>query len=205
LNRSGTVVRQQSFTIATAAGVKTVQLVERAASGDRDAFDVLMTDALDRLYAIARLILRDNDLAEDAVQEALIHCWRELPRLRDPERFDAWLHRLLVNAATDQFRRRRRFHASVSFIDDRIEPDFSAHLAMQDEIRVAFERLRMDHRAALVLFHYLGLSVAEIAEALGVPVGTAKSRLHYAAQAMRAAVEAGTRLSPDVSIAEVGR
>ena len=176
-----------------------VQLVERAARGDRDAFDVLMTDALDRLYAIARLILRDADLAEDAVQEALIHCWRELPRLRDPERFDGWVHRLLVNAATDQYRRRRRFQASISLINDRIEPDFAPDIAMRDELRVAFERLKVEHRAALVLHHYVGLSTGEIAESLGIPDGTVKSRLHYASQAMRAAVDAGTRAGEDSS------
>src|SRR4029078_3889075 len=93
--------------------VDKVRLVEQAARGDRDAFGALMTDSLDGLSAIARLILRDPDLAEDAVQEALIHCWRELPRLRDTERFDGWLRRLLVTAATAQSRRRRRFHASA--------------------------------------------------------------------------------------------
>ena len=168
--------------------------MQRAAHGDRDAFDVLMSDSLDRLYALARLILRDTDLAEDAVQEALIHCWRELPRLRDPGRFDAWLNRLLVNAATDQHRRRRRFHALVSVIpDSSVQSDFSIELAVADEIRVAFERLRVEHRAVLVLHHYLGLSAAEIADVLAVPTGTIKSRLHYAAQAMRAAVDAGAR------------
>ena len=130
--------------------------MQRAATGDRDAFDILMSDALDRLYALARLILRDADLAEDAVQEALIHCWRELPRLRDPSRFDAWLNWLLVNAATDQHRRRRRFHALVSVIpDSSVQSDFSIELAVADEIRVAFERLRVEHRAVLVLHHYL--------------------------------------------------
>jgi RNA polymerase sigma-70 factor (ECF subfamily) len=174
--------------------VKSAQLVERAARGDQDAFDVLMTGALDELYALARLILRDADLAEDAVQEALIHCWRELPRLRDIQRFDAWLHRLLVNAAMDQHRRRRRFQTSVSLIEtDHIESDFAGQIATRDELRVAFDRLRLEHRAALVLHHYLGLSAAEIAETLGVPLGTAKSRLHYAAEAMRAAVDAGDR------------
>lgn len=180
-----------------------VRLVEQAARGDRDAFDALMTDALDRLYAIARLILRDADLAEDAVQEALIHCWRELPRLRDSQRFDAWLHRLLVNAATDQYRRRRRFHAAVSVIQDRIEPDFAPDVAMRDELQTAFERLRVEHRAALALHHYVGLSVAEIADALDIPSGTAKSRLHYATQAMRAAVDAGARAAKDQDVTEV--
>jgi RNA polymerase sigma-70 factor (ECF subfamily) len=174
--------------------VRPFELVDRAARGDRDAFDRLMADALDRLYALARLILDDADLAEDAVQEALIHCWRELPRLRDQQRFDAWLHRLLVNAATDQHRRRRRFRASVTALPDP-EPqrDFAIDLAVSDELSRAFDRLRVEHRTALVLNHYLGLSAAEIADVVGVPVGTAKSRLHYATEAMRSALEADGR------------
>ena len=115
-----------------------VELVDLAARGDRDAFDLLMSDALDRLYAMARLIVRDADLAEDAVQEALIHCWRELPRLRDAKRFDAWLHRLLVNAATDQYRRRRRYTAAIALIPDAgVERDFAVEFAMADELRAA--------------------------------------------------------------------
>jgi RNA polymerase sigma-70 factor, ECF subfamily len=184
--------------------VRAVELVERAARGDLDAFDVLMSDSLDRLYAIARLILRDTDLAEDAVQEALIHCWRELPRLRDPTRFDAWLHRLLVNAATDQHRRRQRFRALVSLVpDSRAGRDFATDFAIADELRGAFERLRVEHRAVLVLHHYLGLSAIEIAEVLAVPTGTVKSRLHYAAVAMCAAVDAGDR-GPVIARAEEG-
>jgi len=174
--------------------VRSVELVARAAHGDRDAFDRLMADALDRLYAVARLILDDADLAEDAVQEALIHCWRELPRLRDHDRFDAWLHRLLVNAATDQYRRRRRFRASIAALPDpAAERDFAIDLAVSDELSGAFERLRVEHRTALVLNHYLGLSAAEIADVVGVPLGTAKSRLHYATEAMRSAIEAEAR------------
>jgi RNA polymerase sigma-70 factor, ECF subfamily len=183
--------------------LKVDELVRRAAHGDRDAFDVLMADALDRLYALARLILRDSDLAEDAVQEALIHCWRELPRLRDSGRFEAWLNRLLVNAATDQHRRRRRFQALVSVIPDTsVQSDFSIELAVADELRVAFERLRLEHRVVLVLHHYLDLSVPEIADVLAVPTGTIKSRLHYAAQAMRAAVDAGARVAAEERVGQ---
>lgn len=174
--------------------VRATELVERAARGDRDAFDLLMSDALDRLYAVARVILGDADLAEDAVQEALVHCWRELPRLRDPARFDAWLQRLLVNAATDQHRRRRRLRASVSLIGP--EPpqhDFAVDIANADELRAAFGRLRLEHRTVLVLQHYLGLSSTEMADVLGIPTGTVKSRVHYATEAMRAAIDAGSR------------
>ncbi len=174
--------------------MRATELVERAASGDRDAFDLLVSDALDRLFAVARLILRDADLAEDAVQEALVHCWRELPRLRDPARFEAWLQRLLVNAATDQHRRRRRFHASVCLIGQQpAQRDFAIDIANADELRAAFELLRIEHRTVLVLQHYLGLSSKEMADVLGIPTGTVKSRLHYATEAMRAAIDAGAR------------
>lgn len=169
-------------------------IVAQAARGDRDAFDVLVEGSIDRLYAVARLIVRDMDLAEDAVQEALIRSWQRLPSLRDPDRFDAWIHRLVVNAAIDQFRARRSFQASIAVIA--IEPaaaDGSGHLADRDQIGRAFGRLRVEQRAVLVLHHYLGLSTAELADALGVPAGTAKSRLHYATEAMRAALEADAR------------
>ena len=170
-----------------------IEVIERAGSGDRDAFDLLMNGVLDRLYATARLILRDADLAEDAVQDALVHCWKELPRLRDPRRFDSWLHRLLVNAATDQYRRRRRFRASISVIAEPFQPDFAIDVANEDQIRNAFDRLRLEHRTVLVLSHYVGLTPAEIGEVLGVPRGTVKSRMHYAAEAMRAVLEADAR------------
>lgn len=183
--------------------MREIGLVERAAHGDRDAFDVLLSDAIDRLYGLARLILRDPDLAEDAVQEALIHCWRELPRLRDATSFDSWLNRVLVNAATDQHRRSRRFQALVSILpQSQVAPDFATDVVMSDELRSAFERLRMEHRVVLVLHHYLGLSVPEIADTLNVPGGTVKSRLHYAAEAMRAAVDAGTRAPTPMAAGE---
>ncbi len=174
--------------------MRQAELVIRAQAGDREAFDRLVTAALDRLYSAARLILDDSDLAEDATQEALVHCWRDLPRLRDPERFDGWLHRLLVNAVADQFRRRRRFRASVAMVPSEIGPDDPAQrLADVDELARGFERLRIEHRTILVLHHYLGLSTAEAAGVLGIPAGTAASRLHYATTAMRAALEADAR------------
>jgi RNA polymerase sigma-70 factor, ECF subfamily len=172
------------------------ELVARAQRGDREAFDVLITGTLDRLYAVARLILRDPDLAEDATQEALVRCWRELPKLRDADRFDAWLRRLLVNAATDQFRGNRRFRANVRLLrPDPQGDDPAAWLADRDQIRRGFERLGIEHRTILVLHHYLGLSAREAANALGIPVGTAGSRLHHATLAMRAALEADARNS----------
>ncbi len=172
------------------------ELVRLARSGDRDAFDLLMTASIDHLYRIARLILRDFDSAEDAVQEALVHCWRDLPGLRDPDRFDAWLNRLLLHSVTDEARRRRRAGASLSIL--RIEPsqpDGANALANRDELARVFTRLSIEHRTIVVLHHYLGLTVDEAATTIGIPVGTAKSRLHYATEALRAALEADARSS----------
>jgi RNA polymerase sigma-70 factor (ECF subfamily) len=169
-------------------------LVEAARRGEHEAFEVLATAAGDRLYAIARLILRDTHHAEDAVQEALVRAWREAPRLRDPERWDAWLHRLIVNACADEGRRRRRQSVEVRMIRiEPTEPDASSSLADRDQLERGFRRLKPDQRAAVVLRYYVGLSVPEVAEALGVPEGTAKSRIHYATEALRAALEADAR------------
>jgi len=170
------------------------ELVRQARNGDRDAYDVLVTGLIDHLYRIARLILRDYDSAEDAVQEALVRCWRDLPRLREPERFDAWLNRILLNAITDEARSRRHHGAAVTLL--RIEPvegDGSVGLADRDEIARLFDRLSIEHRMVIVLHHYLGLTVDEAAKAIGIPVGTAKSRLHYATASLRAAFEADAR------------
>jgi RNA polymerase sigma-70 factor (ECF subfamily) len=153
-----------------------------------------MSSWLDRLFRIAYLCLRDADSAQDAVQEALVGCWRELPRLREPHRFDAWLRRITMRAITDEARRRRRMSGNVVALRmEPAQPDRSQALADEDEIARVFERLSIDHRTVVVLHHYLGLTVPEIAKALGVPAGTAKSRLHYAAVTLRAALEADAR------------
>jgi RNA polymerase sigma-70 factor (ECF subfamily) len=169
-------------------------LVEQAQLGDRAAFSAIATGVIDRLYAIARLVLHDTDRAEDAVQEALIRCWRDLPTLRDPDRFEAWMRRLLMNAINDEFRRRRRFDARVTVLS--VEPSGTApdaETADRDELERGFRRLSGDHRTILVLHHYVGLPVPEVADALGIPLGTAKSRLHYALEALRAALQADRR------------
>jgi RNA polymerase sigma-70 factor (ECF subfamily) len=169
-------------------------VVERARRGDREAFDVLVAGSIDRLYALARLIVRDADLAEDAVQIALVKCWQRLPELRDVGRFDAWLNRLLVNAAIDQSRSGRVFWTKVETVTiEPSTPDAGSELAERDRIGRGLERLRPEHRVILVLYHYLGLSMHELSETLGIPVGTAKSRLHYATEAMRAALDAEER------------
>jgi RNA polymerase sigma-70 factor (ECF subfamily) len=169
-------------------------LVRRARQGDRDAYDLLLTDVVDHLYRIARLILRDFDRAEDAVQEALVKCWRDLPSLRDPDRFDAWLNRILVRAINDEARRRRGFVVNlVRVTAEPSEPDSSSTLADRDEIARVFERLSVEHRTIVVLHHYLGMTTDEAARSIGIPAGTAKSRLHYATEALRAALEADAR------------
>ena len=170
------------------------ELVRLARDGDRDAFDLLMTAVIDHLYRIARLILRDFDSAEDAVQEALVHCWRDLPTLRDPDRFDAWLNRLLLHSVTDEARNRRRSGANIRILQiEPSQPDGAGALADRDELARVFNRLSLEHRTIVVLHHYLGLTVDQAATTIGIPIGTAKSRLHYATEALRAALEADAR------------
>jgi RNA polymerase sigma-70 factor (ECF subfamily) len=169
-------------------------LVEAARRGDHEAFEVLATSAGDRLYAVARLILRSSDLAEDAVQEALVRAWQQLPSLRDSDRFDAWLHRLVVNACADQGRQLRRWSTQVRQLPRNAAiGDGTEAVAAREQLERGFSRLKPEQRAVVVLHHYSGFSAIEIARILGIPEGTARSRLHYATEAMRAALEADAR------------
>ncbi len=163
------------------------ELVERAGRGDHDAFAVLATAAASRLDAAARLILRDPELARDAVQNALVRAWRDLPGLRDPDRFDAWLHRLLVNSSLDEARRRRRRPIEVEIlpIDEPSARDTAGHLADRDLVERALARLDPQHRALVVLHYYLGYPLPEAAASLGISLPAAKSRLHRAMQGLR--------------------
>ncbi len=174
------------------------ELVKRARLGDREAFGVLAAGAADRLYGIARLLLRDTELAEDATQDALIRAWRDLPTLRDVERFDAWLYRLLVRSCTDIGRNRRRWRTEIAILPrEPAEADASTGLADRDQIERGLRRLNEAQRTILVLHFYVGLSPAEAADALDIPAGTAKSRLHYAIESLRAALAADGRTSID--------
>lgn len=166
-------------------------LVRAAAGGDSDAFASLAAPRLDRMYATATLMMRDRARAEDAVQDALVRAWRDLPSLREPGRLDAWLRRLLVNACRDESRRGRRHEGNVTLLPehDRPVPSRSDELANRDAIGQAMRSLSLDQRAVIVHHYYLGLSLPEIASTLDIPVGTAKSRLHHARLAMRAAIE----------------
>lgn len=171
-------------------------LVIRARQGDRDAFAAILAPSLGRLTAVARMILRDEYAAQDAVQDACIEAWRSLPGLRDPEKFEAWIRRLLVRACFQGARRTRR----VSAAEVRLTPDHEQDIAiverdldLHDQLDRGLARLTSQQRAVVVLVYYLDLPLADAAQALGIPVGTTKSRLNSARNALRAAIEADDR------------
>jgi len=176
------------------------ELVERARGGDHDAFAELAGATISRLDSAAWLILRDPEQAKDAVQNALVKAWRDLPTLRDPDRFDAWLHRLLVRACFDEARRLRRHRVDVE-LTPLMTPavdGLESRIADRDQLERGFARLEPDMRAVIVLHHYLDLSVPDVAVALGIPVGTAKSRLHRALGLLRAALDAESRAGSEL-------
>ena len=170
-------------------------LVEAARGGDREAYADLIRVRGDRLFAIAQRILRDVDRTEDAVQDALVIAWRDLPALRDPDRFDAWLRRLLVRSCVAEAKRERRLGATIRVLplDIPSTSDDYVSVADRDELDRGFRRLPPEQRAIIVLRHFAGLEMAEIADALAIPPGTVRSRLHHAHRAMRAALDADAR------------
>lgn len=171
------------------------ELVEQAVAGDHDSFVMVAAAAYGRLHAIARLILRDEDAASDAVQEALTSAWLHIRAVRDPDRFDAWLNRLAVHASYREARRRRArvVEIRVDQIDAPDGWDAVGAVDARDQLERGFRRLGPEQRAVLVVHHYLQLSDAEAAAVLGIPVGTVKSRLNRATIALRAAIEADDR------------
>ena len=171
-------------------------LVLRASNGDHDAFTALAEGAFDRLHRTARLILRSDELAADAVQEALVAAWLHIRAVRDPDRFDAWLHRLLVHACYREARRakhREIVEIHMTAPDARGDGDAQELTAVRDQLERGFRRLTSEQRAVLVVHHYLGLPDAEAAIVLDIALGTFKSRLHRASAALRAALEADER------------
>ena len=174
------------------------ELVERAGRGDHDAFATLLRASIGRLEAVAGLVLRDHELARDAVQDAFIRAWRDLPGLRDPDRFDAWMHRLTVNACLDVTRRRRRRPIEVELtpIEPTAIPDASFAVAQRDELERGFRHLTTEQRAVLVLHYYVGMSMPALASTLGIPLGTAQSRLGRALVALRVALDADADTEP---------
>jgi RNA polymerase sigma-70 factor, ECF subfamily len=177
----------------------TVALVERAMRGDQEAFASLATASVDRCYALAYRILRDHYRAQDATQQALLGAWRDLPTLRDPNRFDAWLYRLVVHACYVESRSTRRWRASVDLIrldpSTHLEPDVARSVADRADIDTAFRTLSPEQRSVVVMHHHLGYPLTEIAETLGIPEGTARSRLHYAVRQLRAVLDDGRSLA----------
>ena len=172
-------------------------LVIRAQEGDQAAFAAVAIATYARLNSVAYAILRDRHAAEDATQQAMVTAWLELPRLRDPERFEAWTYRLVVNACHAEARRARRWMSSMS-AGSQAEPasrDETGGVADRDQLERGFRQLSVEHRAVVVLRHYLDLSYEEVAQALGLPTGTVRSRLYRAMQIMRGALEADARPS----------
>ena len=171
-------------------------LVMRAQRGDEQAFASLAVAAGGRLHAVAHRILRDTGLAEDATQQALLTIWRDLPQLRDPARFDAWSYRLLVRACYAEGRRTRKWAPNILRLlpaDGPQSADALSSVVDRDQLERGFRRLSIDHRAVVVLHHYLDMPLDAVAETLGVPVGTVRSRLHHAMRGLRSALDADAR------------
>jgi RNA polymerase sigma-70 factor (ECF subfamily) len=170
-------------------------LVIQARNGDKEAFATLAAARADRYLSTSHRILRDLALAEDATQQALLAIWRDLPQLRDPARFDAWSYRLLVRACYAEAGRTRRWAPNLRLLDtdQSTAPDGLSNVVDRDQLDRAFRRLPIDQRTVVVLRHYLDLSSEEVAETLGIPLGTVASRLHYAMRGMRSALDADAR------------
>ncbi len=170
-------------------------LVIRSQHGDKEAYAVLATEIADRFLAVARRILRDIDLAEDATQQALLAIWQDLPQLRDPARFEAWSYRLLVRACYAEGRKERRWAPNLRLLpaDEPVTDRDLSSVVDREQLDRGFSRLSIDHRAVVVLHHYLDLPLDRVADVLGIPVGTAHSRLHHAMRGLRAALDADAR------------
>ena len=171
------------------------ELVARAQGGDRDAFEHIVNVSFDRCHAVAMRLLRDSQLAEDAVQQAMVNVWRDLPRLRDPARYDAWSYKLLVRACYAEYKKAPPWMPGLeegSPAEPRTGDEYRAVID-RDQLERGFRRLSMDHRSVVVLHHYLDLPLDEVGRILDIPTGTVKSRLHRALAEMRAALEADTR------------
>jgi RNA polymerase sigma-70 factor, ECF subfamily len=173
------------------AGAVQRELVERAAHGDQDAFATLAAEHVDRCYALAYRIVRDPYHAQDVTQQALLNAWHDLPTLRDADRFDAWLYRIVVHACYVEMRSDRRWNARVRVltVTPPTSPDVASSVVDRDALERAFRLLTPEQRAVVVLHHHLGYPLREIAETLGIPEGTARSRLHYAVRQLRVALD----------------
>lgn len=180
------------------------ETVERAMAGDHAAFAQLAGLSIRPLYATARMIVRSDAAADDATQQTLVNAWRYLPSLRDPGRFDAWIHRLLVNACRTQLRRSTRHDVIEIDMQDRSRDggDPGIALADRDQLERGFRQLDIEQRTVVILHYYRGYTVPEVADIVGIPLGTAKSRIHRATKALRASLDADARTG---SLAEGSR
>ena len=171
------------------------ELVKLAQHGDKGAFTTLAAARADRFLAVSNRILRDLSSAEDATQQALLSIWQDLPQLRDPRRFDAWAYRLLVRACYSQADQNRRWTPNMRLLptEEPMTADATSGVVDRDQLDRGFRRLSLDHRSVVVLHHYLDLPLDQVADALGIPVGTVASRLHYAMLALRSALDADAR------------
>jgi RNA polymerase sigma-70 factor (ECF subfamily) len=175
--------------------VMDADLVIRAQRGDEEAYSLVASGIADRFLGVARRILRDLDIAEDATQQALLTMWRDLPSLRDPARFDAWSYRILVRACYTEGRKQRHWAPNLHLLPG-VEPvaeDDLSSVVDRDALERGFRRLTLDHRAVVVLHLYLDLPIDRVADILGIPAGTAHSRLHHAMRALRSSIEADLR------------
>jgi RNA polymerase sigma factor (sigma-70 family) len=179
------------------------ELVERAKSGDADAFTQLVRASVPRLAGVAGLILRDPDRAKDAVQDALVAAWKDMGALRDPDAWDAWLRRLTIRACYRTAKRdRQRMHVEAAVIatEDSIRlPDPSTDIADRDWVLAELGRLDIDQRSVIALHYYLDLPMREVAQILGIPFGTAASRLHRGLEVMRVAMREHPAASIDLA------
>ncbi len=172
-------------------------LIIRASRGDREAFSQLAGASFDQLFRTARLIVRDDELAADAVQDALLSAWLHIRAVREPDRFDAWLRRLVVHSCYSTSRRAGRRHSMethVTALGSPVVDDLQGATALRDQLERGLARLTADQRAVLVVHHWLGLPDLDAAVVLDIPLGTFKSRLNRATTALRAVLEADERL-----------
>lgn len=169
-------------------------LIDRAREGDREAFALIVDASIDRCHEIARRILGESSLAQDATQQAMLSIWRDLPKLREPARFEAWTYRITVHACYAEIRKAKRALPDLAARDPgAVAVDEYGTVIDRDQLERAFTRQKIEHRAVLVLRFYLGMPIEEIATTLDIPLGTAKSRIHHALRSMRAALEADDR------------
>ncbi len=181
-----------------------VELVTRAQHGDRDAFTEIASALYNRLYRVALNLMSDVDLAEDATQHSIIEMWRNLPKLREPQKLESWAHRIVVNACRREGRNAKRWMQAITRMpeEDPVANRGFASVAHRDQLERGFRRLPAEQREVVVLHHYAALPLKEVAEVLEIPIGTVGSRLHRAMISLRAALEADDRLPEPSAVAQ---